>query len=93
MPESTINKTLLTILTVFTIVSICIGASNMYLELRSDVTELQDDCEKIDTEVAKNQEDIHLLEVQNTRLETQFSEIMRRLDELNSKFDKFEVVM
>jgi hypothetical protein len=80
MPESTINKTLLTILTVFTIVSICIGASNMYLELRSDVTELQEDCDLNDMDIAANRNDIHALELQNTRIEGMLGEIKRSIE-------------
>ena len=46
---------------------------------------------KVHEDIDTNRDDIHMLELQNTRLETQFAEIMRRLDELSLKLDKFEV--
>ena len=47
---------------------------------------------KVHDDIDDNAGSIHQLELQNTRLETQFAEIMRRLDELSLKLDKFEVM-
>jgi hypothetical protein len=64
------------------------------LEGKHEAHEVEDKSlwQNVHDDIDENLSSIHTLELQNTRLETQFSEIMRRLDELNLKLDRFEVL-
>jgi predicted RNase H-like nuclease (RuvC/YqgF family) len=101
--EWMITKVALALGSIITIVSISVGASNVVVNMQKDITrvdevqqkhQIKDDTQwaSVHSSIYENREDIHKLELQNTRLETQFAEIMRRLDELNLKLDRFEVM-
>jgi hypothetical protein len=81
MAESTINKMLLTILTLFTIISICIGASNLHLTLRGDVNDAQGNIKENSLAIDKNEDEIHLLQLSSAVGEAHYQAILTELME------------
>ena len=98
-----ITKIVGTVVLMITFVSLCIQAANIVVNLENDVGDIEirvDTHERKDSaqwskawdEIEKNEDDIHRLELQNTRMETNQKEIIRRLDELHRILSTFEVV-
>jgi len=101
--EWMITKVVGLILGLATIVSICIGGANVVVQLRGDVSrnriEIVDHkktdekrFDKIFEDIEINEDNIHRIELQNTRIETNQKDMIRRLDELHRMLLNFEVV-
>ena len=89
------------LMTLFVLVSSCIGAANMHFDLKRDVVrnennisshEVSDEkkWDKVWDEVDDHDDSINLIKVQNAKLETQYQEIMRVLQELKATIDMLE---
>jgi len=79
------------LMTLFVLISSCIGAANMHFDLKRDVVRNENNISihKVDDEkkwdkawmdIDGNTDDINKLQLQNARLETQYQEILRRLE-------------
>jgi hypothetical protein len=101
--EWMLTKMIGTALALVTLVSICIGGANVVVQLRNDVSRnridflehREDNTAKFNDiyeDVEANEDKIHALELQNTRIETNQKEIIRRLDELREVLSRFEVI-
>lgn len=104
-----ITKVVGAVLGIITIVSICVGAANIVVNLQNDVTDIEVDIEKLDSRVDRHIDDdsemfskvdgeIDALKEKNHALELIISEqaiifsyIKKELEDLNNKFDQFEV--
>ena len=98
-----LTKVITTALCLMTVISICIGGSNVLFELKRDVIRVEDDMsihqvkdekqwDKAWVEIDKTKEKQQLLELQNIRMETNQKEILRRLDELHNMIASFEMI-
>jgi hypothetical protein len=97
------NRIVMSSLGLVTLISICIGGANVLFEIKRDVVRIENqqihyettDEKKWDkawVEIDATRDKVHKLELQNTRIETNQKEILRRLDELFNMLSKFEVV-
>ena len=100
--EWVITKVSITALALVTIISICIGGANVLFEVKRDVVRVDKNLtdhsvrdekswDKVWKAVDNNQADIHSLELQSARQETNQKEILRRLDNLQLTLNNFEV--
>jgi hypothetical protein len=89
------------ILAVLLLMSIGIGAANLHYDLARDVQRNEanqkqhsdDDAKKWDVvlaDVGENEDNITLLRLENKERETQFLDIVRRLEELRAELSKWE---
>jgi hypothetical protein len=97
--EWLITKIVGTCLGIITLVSICIGGANVVVQLRNDVSRnridflehREDNAAKfsdIYDDVEANEDKIHAIELQNTRIEQNQIEILRRIDENREYYEK-----
>jgi uncharacterized transporter YbjL len=89
--EWMITKVSLALVSIITIVSICVGAANVVVNIQNDVGEVKEDqkthkaydekkWEKISADVEENEDDINDLRVQNSSIQTMLTQILSRLD-------------
>ena len=101
--EWMITKIVATILGVVTLVSICVGAANLVVNLQSDVDRIDSDVEKhIDNDMSKWEsieddmdsvvDDVHALELKQAKTEANYQEIMRMLEQIQGELKRLEVV-
>jgi hypothetical protein len=95
------TKVIAGLVSLFVLVSSCIGAANMHFDLKRDVVRNENSIisHKVDDEkewdkawddIDDNSKAITLIQVQGARQETQNIEILRRLDELKATILRLE---
>ena len=102
------TKLVASLLALFLLISTCVGAANIILDIKGDAKIMRVDIarnegtlvkhevsdekkwDKIFADVDSAEASINELKIQGARQATQYSEIMRRLDDLNRKIDNLE---
>ena len=93
-----LTKVITTSLGLVTLISICIGGANILFDVKNDVVLVGSNLGKHETldtkqwdkawvKMEKTSEDVRRIELQTTRTEVQYKEIMRRFDELHQQLE------
>jgi len=98
------------LLTLFLVISIAVGVANMHYALRNDVIENRNTIVKHEAsdvkqwdkaweQIDENTDDIHLIEIQNSSIQTMLTQILSRLDKAEANdqriidmLNRFEVI-